>query len=175
MAFTFLKVLHNMDIGINTCKKSCFTYYSFIFPSGGMAFTFLKVLHNMDIGKSLFDEEGSKIVPQIMETAKKNNVALHFPTGFYDLTFSFLFLFLTWNRLDRFVFEKCSLRGQSVLGGWIPPQINRDFHCPTWNFPPTETPKHRKNPKFFFSNFGSHPQFWVGGHSGIIGHILDGH
>jgi len=49
---------------------------------GGMAFTFLKVLHNMDIGKSLFDEEGSKIVPQIMETAKKNNVALHFPTDF---------------------------------------------------------------------------------------------
>jgi len=49
---------------------------------GGMAFTFLKVLYNMDIGKSLFDEEGSKIVPQIMETAKKNNVALHFPTDF---------------------------------------------------------------------------------------------
>jgi len=49
---------------------------------GGMAFTFLKVLYNMDIGNSLFDEEGSKIVPQIMETAKKNNVALHFPTDF---------------------------------------------------------------------------------------------
>jgi len=49
---------------------------------GGMAFTFLKVLYNMDIGKSLFDEEGAKIVPQIMETAKQNNVALHFPTDF---------------------------------------------------------------------------------------------
>jgi len=49
---------------------------------GGMAFTFLKVLYNMDIGKSLFDEEGAKIVPQIMETAKKNNVALHFPSDF---------------------------------------------------------------------------------------------
>jgi len=49
---------------------------------GGMAFTFLKVLYNMEIGKSLFDEEGSKIIPQIMETAKKNNVAIHLPTDF---------------------------------------------------------------------------------------------
>eukprot|EP00967_Tisochrysis_lutea_P042509 scaffold51165_cov32-Tisochrysis_lutea.AAC.4 len=30
----------------------------------------LQVLHNMPIGTSLFDEEGAKIVPQIMEDAK---------------------------------------------------------------------------------------------------------
>jgi len=49
---------------------------------GGMAFTFLKVLHNMNIGNSLFDEEGSKIVNEIMETAKSKNVTIHLPTDF---------------------------------------------------------------------------------------------
>jgi len=34
---------------------------------GGMAFTFLKVLNNMNIGSSLFDEEGAKIIPDIMK------------------------------------------------------------------------------------------------------------
>lgn len=34
---------------------------------GGMAFTFLKVLHNLNIGKSIFDEEGSHLVKEIME------------------------------------------------------------------------------------------------------------
>lgn len=50
--------------------------------AGGMAFTFLKVIHNMNIGKSLFDEEGSKIVNRIIEKAKTNNVQLHLPVDF---------------------------------------------------------------------------------------------
>ena len=33
---------------------------------GGMAFTFKKVNEGMSIGGSLFDEEGAKIVPEIM-------------------------------------------------------------------------------------------------------------
>jgi phosphoglycerate kinase len=33
---------------------------------GGMAFTFKKVLDNTSIGKSLYDEEGAKIVKDIM-------------------------------------------------------------------------------------------------------------
>jgi len=49
---------------------------------GGMAFTFLKVLQNMGIGNSLFDEEGSKIVVELMDLAKKNNVKIHLPTDF---------------------------------------------------------------------------------------------
>lgn len=49
---------------------------------GGMAFTFLKVLNNMEIGGSLFDEEGSKIVKNLVEKAKKNNVQLHLPVDF---------------------------------------------------------------------------------------------
>jgi len=49
---------------------------------GGMAFTFLKVLENMKIGCSLYDEEGSKIVKELVETAQKKNVKLYFPTDF---------------------------------------------------------------------------------------------
>ncbi|XP_022214946.1 phosphoglycerate kinase [Drosophila obscura] len=49
---------------------------------GGMAFTFLKVLNNMKIGGSLFDEEGSKIVQNLVDKAKKNNVKLHLPVDF---------------------------------------------------------------------------------------------
>ena len=49
---------------------------------GGMAYTFLKVMNNMKIGASLFDEEGAKIVQNLVEKAKKNNVQLHFPVDF---------------------------------------------------------------------------------------------
>jgi len=49
---------------------------------GGMAFTFLKVLHGMEIGTSLYDEEGAKIVPEIMEAAKANNVEMILPCDF---------------------------------------------------------------------------------------------
>ncbi|XP_046744208.1 phosphoglycerate kinase [Diprion similis] len=49
---------------------------------GGMAFTFLKVTKNMKIGASLFDEEGAKIVNDLLEKAKKNNVQVHLPVDF---------------------------------------------------------------------------------------------
>lgn len=49
---------------------------------GGMAFTFKKVLHNTKIGKSLFDEEGAKIVNDIMNKAKERNVKIHLPVDF---------------------------------------------------------------------------------------------
>ncbi|XP_035219248.1 phosphoglycerate kinase 1-like isoform X2 [Stegodyphus dumicola] len=49
---------------------------------GGMAFTFLKTLNNMEIGSSLYDEEGSKIVGNLMEKAKKNGVQIHLPEDF---------------------------------------------------------------------------------------------
>merc|ERR1712182_113990 len=49
---------------------------------GGMAFTFAKVLHGANIGDSLFDEEGAKIVPEIMESAKAANVEMIFPMDF---------------------------------------------------------------------------------------------
>merc|ERR1712226_1759670 len=49
---------------------------------GGMAFTFLKVNDGMAIGSSLYDEEGAKIVPDIMKKAAENNVKLIIPSDF---------------------------------------------------------------------------------------------
>lgn len=49
---------------------------------GGMAYTFLKVSKNMKIGNSLFDEEGAKIVNDLLDKAKKNNVQIHLPVDF---------------------------------------------------------------------------------------------
>merc|ERR1711974_530515 len=49
---------------------------------GGMAYTFLKVNDKMEIGTSLYDEEGAKIVPQIMEKAKKLGVEIILPIDF---------------------------------------------------------------------------------------------
>merc|ERR1711988_524618 len=47
-----------------------------IIIGGGMAYTFLKVNDGMAIGSSLFDEDGAKIVPDIMEKAKAKNVEI---------------------------------------------------------------------------------------------------
>jgi phosphoglycerate kinase len=49
---------------------------------GGMAYTFKKVLNNMPIGTSLFDEEGAKIVAELVEKAKARNVKLVFPVDY---------------------------------------------------------------------------------------------
>merc|ERR1712176_184654 len=49
---------------------------------GGMAFTFLKVNDNMAIGNSLYDEDGAKIVPDIMKKAEEKGVKLIIPTDF---------------------------------------------------------------------------------------------
>merc|ERR1719409_177805 len=47
-----------------------------------MAFTFLKVLENVEIGTSLYDEEGAKIVEEIMAKAKEKNVEIILPVDF---------------------------------------------------------------------------------------------
>merc|ERR1719326_2547002 len=49
---------------------------------GGMAFTFLKVCSGMEIGTSLFDEEGAKIVEEIMDKANDRNVEIILPVDF---------------------------------------------------------------------------------------------
>ena len=49
---------------------------------GGMAFTFLKVMHGTKIGNSLYDENGAKIVLELVEKAKAKNVTLYFPVDF---------------------------------------------------------------------------------------------
>ncbi|KAI1817853.1 putative phosphoglycerate kinase PgkA [Poronia punctata] len=50
--------------------------------TGGMAFTFKKTLEGVKIGSSLFDEEGSKVVAQLVEKAKKNNVKVTLPVDY---------------------------------------------------------------------------------------------
>jgi len=49
---------------------------------GGMAFTFLKVIKGMEIGTSLFDEDGAKIVQELVDKAKEKNVEMVFPQDF---------------------------------------------------------------------------------------------
>jgi phosphoglycerate kinase len=49
---------------------------------GGMAFTFLKVNDKMEVGSSLYDEEGAKIVPEIMAKAKELGVEIILPVDF---------------------------------------------------------------------------------------------
>jgi len=49
---------------------------------GGMAFTFIKVLHDVNIGSSLYDEEGAKIVPDIIQKAKDKGVEIVLPVDF---------------------------------------------------------------------------------------------
>ena len=49
---------------------------------GGMAFTFIKKIHGINIGKSLFDEEGFKIIDEILTKAKAKGVNIHLPVDF---------------------------------------------------------------------------------------------
>merc|ERR1712146_400432 len=49
---------------------------------GGMAYTFLKVNDGMAIGSSLYDEDGAKIVPEIMAKAKEKGVEIILPCDF---------------------------------------------------------------------------------------------
>merc|ERR1719379_3224701 len=53
-----------------------------IIIGGGMAYTFLKVNDGMAIGTSLYDEEGAKIVPEIVEKAKAKGVEIILPVDF---------------------------------------------------------------------------------------------
>ena len=50
--------------------------------TGGMAFTFLKGMNSTKIGKSICDEEGLKVVNDIMKKAKERNVEMYFPDDF---------------------------------------------------------------------------------------------
>jgi phosphoglycerate kinase len=49
---------------------------------GGMAYTFKKICDGMKIGNSLFDEEGAKIVEDLVKKAAQKNVKLHFPVDY---------------------------------------------------------------------------------------------
>ncbi|TPX45437.1 phosphoglycerate kinase [Synchytrium endobioticum] len=63
---------------INNLLDKC----DMIIVGGGMAFTFKKVISGVKIGNSLFDEQGAKIVNDLVEKAKKKNVQLFFPVDY---------------------------------------------------------------------------------------------
>jgi phosphoglycerate kinase len=46
---------------------------------GGMAYTFLKTCFGMDIGKSLYDENGAKLAPGLLEKAKEKGCEIVLP------------------------------------------------------------------------------------------------
>ncbi|XP_072455565.1 phosphoglycerate kinase 1-like [Notamacropus eugenii] len=71
------KVAHKIQLINNMLDK-----VNEIIIDGGMGFTFLKVLNNMEIGTSLFDEEGAKIVKDLMAKTEKNSVKITLPVDF---------------------------------------------------------------------------------------------
>ena len=104
---------------------------------GGMAYTFLKVTEDMPIGDSLFDPEGAKIVPKLMEKAKAKGVKMHLPVDFvtadkvsirllFRVSFSESFSESIWERFQfkRNILPKFSADAKvgeaSIEGGGIP-------------------------------------------------------
>jgi len=75
---------------------------------GGMAYTFLKIIDKMKIGGSLFDEDGSKIVENLMEKAKKNGVQIHLPSDF-----------VTADKFDENAQVGAATKEQGIPDGWM--------------------------------------------------------
>ncbi|KAG9351958.1 hypothetical protein JZ751_023209 [Albula glossodonta] len=75
---------------------------------GGMAFTFLKVLNNMEIGTSLYDEEGAKIVKDLMAKAEKNGVKINLPVDF-----------VTADKFDEHAATGTATVAQGIPAGWM--------------------------------------------------------
>lgn len=75
---------------------------------GGMAFTFNKVLNNTQIGKSLYDEEGAKVIKDIMQKAKEKGVKIHIPVDF-----------LTASKLEESAQIKLADESSGVKEDWL--------------------------------------------------------
>jgi phosphoglycerate kinase len=75
---------------------------------GGMAFTFKKTLENVKIGDSLFDEAGSKIVGDLIEKAKKNNVEIVLPVDY-----------ITADKFDKDAKTGTATDEEGIPDGWM--------------------------------------------------------
>ena len=106
-----------------------------IIIGGGMAFTFLKLAEGMKIGNSLFDEEGSKLVPEILAKAKAKGVELIFPVDF-----------VTADKFAADAATQPATKAQGIADGWMgldagPESIKlfdkaiRDSKTIVWNGP----------------------------------------
>ncbi|ODQ63350.1 3-phosphoglycerate kinase [Nadsonia fulvescens var. elongata DSM 6958] len=74
---------------------------------GGMAFTFKKTLENVEIGESLFDAEGAKIVKDLVEKAKANNVEIVLPRDY-----------VTADRFSKDAETGYATDAQGIPSGW---------------------------------------------------------
>uniref|UniRef100_A0A4W5P0S7 Phosphoglycerate kinase n=1 Tax=Hucho hucho TaxID=62062 RepID=A0A4W5P0S7_9TELE len=87
---------------------------------GGMAFTFLKVLNNMEIGTSLYDDEGAKIVKELMAKAEKNKVKINLPVDF-----------ITADKFDEHAQTGTATVAAGIPAGWMGldcgPESNKCF------------------------------------------------
>ncbi|XP_035638046.1 phosphoglycerate kinase-like [Oncorhynchus keta] len=87
---------------------------------GGMAFTFLKVLNNMEIGASLYDDEGAKIVKELMAKAEKNKVKINLPVDF-----------ITAEKFDEHAQTGTATVAAGIPAGWMGldcgPESNKHF------------------------------------------------
>ena len=75
---------------------------------GGMAFTFKKTLENVKIGNSLFDEEGSKTVGDLVEKARENDVKIVLPVDY-----------ITADKFDKDANTGTATDKEGIPDGWM--------------------------------------------------------
>lgn len=107
-----------------------------IIIGGGMAFTFNKVLFNMKIGNSLFDQDGSEKVHDLIAKAKKNNVEIILPVDF-----------ITGDKFDKNATVGSATQEEGIPDGWMGMDIGpksielfvkavKESKTIVWNGPP---------------------------------------
>jgi len=73
-----------------------------------MAFTFKAFLDGVKIGNSLFEKDAEKIVHDVVEKAKKNNVRLHFPVDY-----------VTGDKFDKNATVGHATDKEGIPDGWL--------------------------------------------------------
>ena len=107
-----------------------------IIISGGMAYTFLKVRDGMEIGDSLFDEEGAKIVPELLKKALEKGKKIHLPVDW-----------VTGDKFDPNANAGAATLKSGITAGWqgldVGPETSKQFAAViaraktiVWNGPP---------------------------------------
>lgn len=79
-----------------------------IIIGGGMAFTFKKVIDGIEIGNSLFDEEGAKLVPELLEKAKQAGKKIILPVDY-----------VAAEKFDAAAANKVVTDAEGIPAGWM--------------------------------------------------------
>ena len=88
-----------------------------IIIGGGMAFTFKKVIDGIEIGNSLFDEEGAKLVPELLEKAKKAGKKIILPVDY-----------VAAEKFDAAAANKVVTDAEGIPAGW-----GTEYRDVSWN------------------------------------------